>query len=465
VSDFYGISVALSSLFAQRRAIEVTGQNVANANTEGYSRQRISTTARGAPIVPAIHTAATVLPGGGINVEGVTRLRNFFFEARSAEEHGNEERLRSLQQAYSRMELTFAEPGDTSLSGQLADFWAGWHDVANRPNDIAARTQLLERARTLVTGINTAANDLQTQWKNAKSQLETTLAEANSLATRVAELNDAIIRSNRAGLSPNELADQRDVLVRELGKLVGVTLRGGEAGSVDVLIGGTPIVLGPNAEELELDVPAGSDVLDGAVSDIIWVKDGLSASVTSGKAGGLLEIMNVTLPAYRAKLDAVAQSLTDTVNAQHALGFDLAGVAGTDLFAFDNTVATGGLTVEITDPSLVAASSDATALFDAANALTLADFSILSGGPDELIRSLAIGLGVDTQVANRRVQIQADITRQIDSIGDSEAGVNLDEEMANLVAYQRGYEAAARFLTTIDQMLDVLVNRTGYVGR
>ncbi|HVM41114.1 MAG TPA: flagellar hook-associated protein FlgK [Acidimicrobiia bacterium] len=463
MSDFYGINLALSSLFAQRRAIEIAGQNVANANTDGYTRQRIEQGARGAGLVPAIHSTWKG-GGGGVDVLGIERLRNAFFELRAAQEHGNLADLETMSRVYARMELVFNEPSDTGIQAQLADFWAGWHDVSNRPDDLAARTQLLERARTLATGFNQAASGLSRQWDSSLDQLETIVSEVNSLGSRIAELNSAIIRASQGGLSPNELADQRDLLVSELSELIGITVRPADHGAVDVLVGGTALVQGAIAENLAVDTPAGTTILNASTSPvrILWAKDSFPAAVSGGQVGGLLTALNTVLPDYRSRLDSVTQNLTDVVNNQHVLGVDLNGAAGTNMFSFDPLT---GLSVLITDPAEIAAATAGSGLLDGGNAIALANLATLAGGPDEEYQSLVISLGVDTQVTNRRVDIQADITRQIDGIRDSEAGVNLDEEMANLVAFQRAYEAGSRFLTTIDSMLDTLINRTGLVGR
>jgi flagellar hook-associated protein 1 FlgK len=146
----------------------------------------------------------------------------------------------------------------------------------------------------------------------------------------------------------------------------------------------------------------------------------------------------------------------------HVQGVDLNGNAGVDFFTFDTI---NGLSVNLTDPKQVAASGAGKPALDGSNALALADVSNSSNGPDNTYRTLIIGLGVETQTVNRRVDIQNDITKQVDAAKDSSAGVDIDEEMANMIAYQHTYGAASRVITAIDQMLDRLINGTGMVGR
>jgi len=193
-----------------------------------------------------------------------------------------------------------------------------------------------------------------------------------------------------------------------------------------------------------------------------WDADNNPVNLVGGRVGGILEALNTIIPEHANALDGVAATLISEVNAQHRAGFDLASNAGGDFFS-GSTASTIG--VAITDPSLVAASSSAGAVYDGSNADALAKISQSLAGPDVAYRSLVVDLGVQSQTISSRLSTQTSITTQIDKARDSEAGVNLDEEMTSLLQYQRAYEAAARVITTIDQNLDVLINRTGMVGR
>lgn len=463
MSSFFGLSVALSSLYAQQRGLEVTGHNVANANTEGYSRQRVALEALGGNAVPAVH-ATWRGAGAGVRVQGVDRLRDQFLEVRAQLEHGSDRSLRRTQALLARVELALGEPGTNGIQAQLADLWAGWDDVANRPEDLAARTQLLERATTLGSGLNRAAADVGDLWDASVEHLQIETVQVNAVATRVAELNGAIQRAVNGGLSADDLADQRDLLVMRLAEALGATVRPAEAGTVDVFVGGSALVRGARAEAVELAVPVGADVLTAPSTPVQlrWVKDGYRVTVTSGEVGGLLDGVNRLVPQQRGAIDAVAQTLVQQVNDQHVAGVDLDGAAGQPLLAW--TAATG-VRVLVSDPRALAAADPAGGTLDGSNANALAELAGREDGPDAAYRSYVVGLGVAAQVANRRVEIQAAITAQVDGAREAEAGVSIDEEMTNMIAFQRAYEAAARFLTTVDDALDTLINRTGLVGR
>jgi flagellar hook-associated protein 1 FlgK len=457
MSSFSGLNVGLSSLYAQRRGLELAGHNIANANTEGYSRQRMRLESDGGPLTPAMH-AQWNGAGNGVDVVGTSRLRDVFLESRGLQERGTESGLRTSQTLLSRVESILGEPGEAGLQAQLAEFWAGWDDVAKNATDLAARNQLLERASTLATGLNSSAARLESQWEGSREQLVGTVQELNATAANVAELNRAIVSASNAGLSPHDLADQRDVLVQRLGEMAGVTSRIGEAGTVDVYLGGTALVRGASSEALTVQVAAAP----AKSVSLAWASDGKPVAAVGGQVGALAQGLNVTLPRYLAKLDGVAASLVETVNTAHRSGWDQDGVAGGDFFG-----GTSASSIAVTVPGgrQIAASGAPGQVHNGSNAATLAEMALADGGPDELYRGLIVELGVEAQTANRRVDIQSEITRQVDAARDSEAGVNLDEEMTSMLAYQRGYEGAARFVTAVDQMLDTLINRTGLVGR
>jgi flagellar hook-associated protein 1 len=458
MSTFSGLNIGLSSLLAQRRGLELTGHNVANSNTEGYSRQRVRLAADGGPITPAMHARYSG-PGNGVTVADTQRLRDAFLEARAVLERGNDGSLRSQQTALARVEGVFGEPSDSGVQSQLADFWSSWDDVANNPTDGAARSQLLQRAATLATGLNGAVGRLEAQWSGSHEQLVGTVDEVNQTASAIADFNKAIMSATRAGLDPNDLTDARDLLVQKLATSSGVSVRPGADGSVDVELAGRPLVAGRTATRLavggdtSLTTPAGT-------AGVVWEDDGAPAAV-GGSLKGMLVELNGVLPTYRDGLQAISGALAAQVNAQHAKGFDSSGSGGQDLF----TVEAGGrLSVSFTDPAKVAASSTTGGDRGGANAAALAELSTAPGGPDQLYRRLVVTLGVDAQAANRRVDIQADILGQVDAAREAESGVNLDEEMTSMLAYQRAYEGAARFMSSVDQLLDTLINRTGRVG-
>jgi flagellar hook-associated protein 1 FlgK len=443
LSDFTGLRIALSSLHAQRKALQITGQNVANVNTEGYSRQRVE-------------LVTTPSPTLGVLAGDTTRLRDEFLEVRGYQEHALDAGLRESQSVLSRIELAVDEPSDDGLSKLISGFLASFDDVANNPEDLAARAQLIEQGKTLMAGFAQLDAALATQRQSSIEELSSLVDEVNQAANRIAELNQNISSAINNGFSPNELMDQRDLLIGQMAEQVGVTVRPGENGTVNVFIGGTAIVRDTHVSPLRLEV--GTD--PAQTVRVVWAADSYPAGVT-GAAGGLVAGANDVIPRYRAGLAAVAQQLADDVNTVHRTGYALDGSTNHDFFVTDGS---GRLVVDpaiVADPRLVAAAAAPGATRDGSVAQQIAE---LTGAGDTYHR-LVVGLGVESQAANRRVDVQAAIIEHVDAARESTAGVNLDEEMASMLQYQHAYDAAARFLTAVDQTLDTLINSTGLVGR
>ncbi len=461
MSDFGSLNTALTALRAQRRGLDVTAQNIANANTQGYSRQRVIHQAVGAPTVPARYSTYEGA-GGGVTVSAVDRLRDNFLESRGFYEHGRQSFLLERSSAISRIEDAFGEPGDTGLQAQLADLWNGWHDVVNRPGDLAARSQLIERANTVTDGLANAHAALEEQWLSTRERLTTLANEVNTTAGTVAELNEAIRRATQSGIPANELADQRDLLVMKLAELVGAVGRPTEDGVVDVYVGGTGLVRGGTVAALGV---TGADRFENAVADpvrLTWTGGNYAALIDGGEAAGHLDALGSLLPTYAGRLDDVAADLASQINAIHSGGYALDGSQPGNFFT-GTTART--LRVTLTGPEQVAASRYPGGAIDGGIASSIAALATSATGPDAAYRQLVVDVGVEGQSASRRAKIQNEIAMQVDAARDSQAGVDLDEEMVNMLTYQRAYEGAARVMTAIDETLNKLINSTGIVGR
>jgi flagellar hook-associated protein 1 FlgK len=458
-SSFGGINTALTSLYAQRRALDVTGQNIANANTEGYTRQRAEMQSQVGSISAAMYAKTDGL-GTGVAVSDVQRLRDEFLESRGRAEHGKSSYLTAQTAAYSAVEDVFAEPGDTAIAAQLHDMWGGWNDVANNPQLTATRSTLIQQASTVADGLNTAHAALAGQWSQNRTQLSAYTDEVNTAADSIAQLNDSIVKAKASGLTVNELEDRRDLQVMRLSELTGATASKRANGAMDVFVGNSTLVSEFTTRKLEVSGAARLDDQNADPMTLRWA-DTKTAVSAGGTMGAMADTMATIIPAISDALDSVAKNLADTVNALHSAGYSVDGSTGLDFFT--GTTA-GTIAVAITDPDQVAVSSTAGSL-DNSVADALADVGASLDGPDREYQGMIGQLGVAAQASTRRTEIQATVTEQVDASREGQSGVNLDEEMTNLLTYQRGYEAASRVLTTIDSMLDQLINRTGLVGR
>lgn len=441
MGTFDGLQIGTSGIFAARRGVDVAGQNIANINSPGYTRQRLELMADGGPAMPAIHSR---WEGGGLGVRQatVTRLRDVFLDRRAREEGAVQAQLREARDTYGAIERLFNEPSDTGLGSVMADFFAAWDDVANRPTDSSARAQLAERGRTLATNIGQLKAGLENIRDVATSKLGAIVAEVNTAAQQIADLHATIQSAKASGLNPNELEDQRDALLAGLADKTGGTVHVGEDGEVTFFIGSNALVRGDSVSPIE--------VRTTPTTDIVWPLDGRSVPV-AGQLGGLLTAANQTVPDKLAELSAFETTLANEVNALHQTAFDRNGNPGQAFFVLGPDGIEMNAAI-LDDPALVAVAGTAGTV-DGSVGRQLAQ---LSGGVDAY-REIVVRLGVDSLSASRRYDLQEAVVKQIDTEQESVNGVNMDEELANLVKFQHAYEANAKFISTVDQMLGVLM--------
>ncbi|MDI6099915.1 flagellar hook-associated protein FlgK [Actinoplanes sp. NEAU-A12] len=486
-STFGGLNTALTSLYAQRRGLDVTGQNIANASTEGYTRQRVVMQSQNANLVPGVY-ATTSAVGDGVTVSSVERLRNTALDHRSYTEHANSAFHNERAGAYNLIEDAFGEPSDTALQARLQDMWDGWNVVAANPSQKAPKSALLEQATTVAASLNDASAAMNRQYMATQSGLDTYVGEVNKTAASIAKLNQEIVVATQAGLQANELMDQRGQQILKLSEMVGATATDLPNGATSVYVGSAQLVSDFNVREIALKDPGAlrlEDLGKGLDVELQW-KDTGGTVVAGGTMGAQVETLSKDgiLATMANRLDTVATTLAADVNSRHRAAFGMDGSTNQNFFEARNgrvdadgnpVVTAANITV---NPALLAdvdklgvssgnprAATPEDRVLDGVTADALSDLADSRSGADAAYQALIGDLGVSAQSSIRRRDIQNAVTDQVDAARDSESGVNLDEEMTNLLTYQRGYEAASRVLTTIDSMLDQLINRTGLVGR
>jgi len=473
VSTFSGLNTAASALYASQRAIDITGQNVANANTDGYSRQRVDLQSIGGSVVPAVWSRSPQV-GQGVNSDHVTRIRDAFLEAQAQAQHATTANLTEQSATLTSVEQSFQEPGTTGIQSMLTNMWSGWSDIANHPTDPGARAQLLQRTQTLVSGLHSVSGSLNSQWTNTRDSVQTQLDDVNAAAKSIAGLNQAIKRATQAGMPSNELQDKRDVLVLHLSESVGATSTPAGDGTLNVTVGGVTLVAGNSALELSLTGTNDSTTLP-ADPPVIRTSPGGTAVQVGGTAQGRLASLTTIIPGYQKQLNAIAQQLATQVNAGHMAGYDVNGNPGEPMFddgsgtlpVDPTTITAANLNLRITDPSKVAAASlsptatGGSASADNNNADAMYQQRLDGAGVDSVYRKMIVAMGVESATATSNLGTQTVVTSQVDSSRDSVAGVSIDEEMTNMLQFQHGYSAAGRLVSTINSMLDDLMNMVG----
>nr|WP_218860255.1 flagellar hook-associated protein FlgK [Petropleomorpha daqingensis] len=460
------MNTARTALWAQQRAMDVTGQNIANMNTVGYSRQRAELQSLGGTAVPATYAVNNNV-GEGVSAEKVSRIRDAFLESRAQLEQATTASMTVADTTYSQIEDAFREPGDTGIQAQLSDMWAAWGDVHDNSTNPGPRSEVLERTQTLVSGIRTTRAALDQQWGGNYDGLKTLVQDVNATASSIADLNESIRRATINGLPSNELADKRDALVLQLSQQIGATSAPADDGRITVSVGGATLVSGGSA--LKLQLVGSSDPDDLATDPPRVVTDPVGTLVRpGGTAEGQLTAMTSTIPQYRNAIDSLAKNLATELNAAHQAGYDQDGVQGVALLddgAGDPTkITAANLTLAITDGRKLAASTlspaaaGGSASGDSTNADAIYQLSLSTTGTDASYRKMIVGLGVQASTATNRLSAQSVISSQVDASRESVSGVNLDEEMSNLLQYQHAYAAAGKLVSAVNDMLDTLIN-------
>lgn len=460
MSTFSGLSTALSALRYNRVAMDVASGNIANVGTEGYTRRSINGMSVGAPAQPAMWSRYAGA-GDGVQVGSIDRMADMLLDIRARREHGNQSYLDIRQSVLERVEGGIGEPGDSGVAAAIADFRSAWHDLANNPGSDAARSAVLGRAATLADAIKIQARNIDSESGDQRFRIQADVAEVNTVAGDLAATNKSIAVANLNGTDAGVLLDKRDQLAMRLSELTGSTATLRPDGGFDVAINGVPLVVGKDAGTLQVATGiTAAGASDGSpISYSITDASGTTAVPGGmlGEIGGVTDLLNTTLPAYTAGLDAIAQQLADEINTQHQAGFDAAGNPGQPLFSYNPANPASSLTVAISAPGELAASGIAGGGLDASNATALATATGVEASYQRLIN----GFGTEVASVTRLASNQQVLTSQVDGSREQLSGVNLDEETVSMVAAQHAYEAAARVITTLDSVLDTLINRTG----
>lgn len=479
---------ASSSLAAQRVALDVTGQNIANVNTDGYSRQRVIlesaqvTTHNGFPL------------GSGVNVASVQRVYDAILNRQindgSSLMSNNQSKLNMLKQ----IEPYLNELSGNSIGDAMQGLSDAWQSLSLNPAGISERQTVLGKAQVLVDTFHQVSDGLVSSQVFADTSLTAVTSDVTSKAREIANLNVQIKSSELSSGNANELRDRRDLLLQQISSSVSVTYTERSNGTIDVnLLGGEALVSDNTYATLYTDPGAG-----GVTSNTIRITalgdppatatPAFDTNVTAtiggsnnskGEIGGLLTIRDSSIPNYLDKLDELAYNLAYQTNTQHTAGWNLNNATGVAFFTpgtvtpppAGSAVFSGyssSIKVALSNTNDIAA-ADASPLTSGIgnnkNALIMAGLSnkqvTFSGGAmattADYYSSLVAGVGVDVQSAkNMTAQNQA-FVQQLGNLRDSNSGVSLDEELTNLIKYQKAFEGASKVITTAAQMLDTVM--------
>ncbi|MBC7341673.1 MAG: flagellar hook-associated protein FlgK [Clostridia bacterium] len=475
---FLGFYTSVKGMQAQQKAVETASHNVANANTPGFSRQRVQLVASPAYPEPGVGQVGT-----GVDIASIARIRDTFLDGQIRKEITSLGRWEVQRDNLRQIEVILPEPSDTGLSQLLAAFWDSWQELSKRPESPPVRTTVVETGLALTEGIRHAAQQLDQLHTDLDNIVGIKVTEINSLARQIADLNNQIVKVKRMGDEPNDLMDRRDRLLDDLAQVVDFQAREQENGAINISIGGHPLVQGSVTRELETD-------RNGTSLMVKWKDDGQWAVISGGELFGAIDVRDRLLKGYQDQLDILARGLRDIVNEQHKQGWNLEGETGISFFK-----GTGARDIDVEqnirdDVMKIAASSENTKdtsgainpgngdnalaiaqlrnqdlerVLDSEGHYTLKEVDESESGMrlDEWYANIISQLGVASQEAIRMVDNQNALVSQLKQRQEAISGVSIDEEVASLLQYQHAYNACAKALTILDGMLDTLINRTG----
>lgn len=483
-----GMFIGLSGLSSQQSALNVVGHNIANVNTPGYTRQRADLSTTDSQLFGGL------LYGAGASLQTITGVRDRFLDLQLIQEQSRQSGSEGRYQGIQAVSSSLADSGSTGLNTLVQKFFQGFQDLSARPEDLALRQSLVGQAQTLVDAMKNRYRLLDDQRSAANDAVGATVSEVNTLTSQIASLNQRI----QAEVPPsvdNDARDQRKQLVDKLSKLVGIQVFEGSKGeyqiSLDsgkaVLVGGTAAYkLQVTPDPVYQNFYRVDSLMPGSTVDV-------TKGITNGDLGAKLDLRDSILPSYEQQLDQLAAGISGQVNLLHRTGYDRSGtITGQDFFLGGIANGANGLPTTITaatnykgmvyalnvnaaisgNPSLIASGGVANApgnntvaralgnLQSAANTVDTNGDGLGDSGPYSQVVSVLISqVGSQGQGYQVAADTQQNLVGALQTQRDRVSGVDLDEEAANMLNFQRGYQASARFISVINQLTDQLVNQ------
>jgi len=450
------LNAGKTSLEVNQKTIEIIGNNVSNMNTEGYSRQSAQLTP-----VPTL-TFGDFFIGQGVKITNVLRAHDDFVTSQLQDKSVSLGFANGQTDALTQLEGVF-NITDNNIATNIDNFFDSWQQLSTDPSDLTLRDTVLQQGNILATSFNNAANDLDTITGNINDTLTSDLSTLNSKISQIASLNDQIYTTEIGGQSNNSARDQRDLLARDLAQALGSNTYTDNRGMLAVqLPGGLPLVQGTSAMKLQADTSGSNVTLQLVAAGTVR---NLDINSVGGKIQGLLTVRDQTIPDAKNDLDKLAYEISTQVNLQHAAGVGLDGSTGNNIFtdpAGVSTDAARNMAVTLTDASQVAA-GNSSAPGDNENAQAISDLSTgyLIGGVDTFdsyYSNVTARIGLATNQNSLLVSGSEDAVNQLQNLRDSVSGVSLEEEMINMIQYQRGFQSSAKYLSTVDDMLNTLIS-------
>lgn len=444
-------NIAKSGLMASERQTAVTANNIANANTPGFSRQRVDTS-------PIDYKKNNLSIGLGVNVDQVTRLRNEMIDSQIRMKESMIEEFGARSEVLEQIQEIFSTQTGNDLDQVLGKFLNSFSELSSNPEDYNRRQNVIRETQNLTQKFQSMSQQLGSIQEQTAEKASGVVSEINGLLSELADLNHSIRRGNAAGKPDNNSLDVQTQKLEQLAKLVDIDTLKDENGGLEVRIGGIVVIQGDKAVNLRGESDAANQQFR------VRLENGTIIKPEGGKLGANIALISDEIPGYQSELDAIANALITEVNSLHTSGFDLNGDAGLNFFDPD---ATGARNITFnmavgSDPNKIAAS----AAPNAPGNTQIADqiFGLrnqkLSDGQTVIEKSITLGSKAGSELNNARIQMDTARSAKNMLFNQQEkiSGVNIDEELTDLIKFQNSYQASARVLNSAQQMYDTLLS-------
>lgn len=445
-------SISLSGLMNAQRGLKVANNNIANAETDGYARQKIELSAINTPLGSGVDSQI----GSGVMADKITRMKDDLLIQQSRTESGEVGYYSSLREGLTGVENIFGENSDGSITDLLGKFFNAWEEVTKFPEENSYRASLLGEAERLTTKFNSIQDGLSTMKKEFDNKIEVNVTKVNDLVNKIKDVN---LRISKSGTEkPNALYDERDKYIDELSQFadVNVSLDNKRPNLMNVSVGGVNVVSGVEAREVEA-------MFDSTNEEWLIVAGNAELRLTSGKLISDVNMRNEHINNYENQVDEFVSSLVTEVNNIHAVGYGLDNSTGNPFFLGSNAGSIKVSSLLKDNPEKVGTSSEMDTPGNAEQARAIAnlrDSNIYSGGtvnPMNFWNGLVVDMGMELNSVRESESIHESILMGIEEERQNVQGVNIDEEMSNLLKFQRFYAANAKALKTADETYQALL--------
>jgi flagellar hook-associated protein 1 FlgK len=444
--------IGIQALETAQGALNATSNNIANANTPGYTRE----VAQFSENTETVN--GSIVSGGGVSLTGVQSVRDELLNLQIQQQTSLQSSVDAQASVLQQIQSQFSSTGGGDIASALSGFSTSLSQLSANPTSSAVKQSVLSAGGNLANAFKSTASALVSARSDADGQVTQTVAQINTLTKQIAQLNDQLSKLTAAGQNGGTVQDQRDQLVQQLSKLTGISITQSTDGETITTGNGTPLVIG--AQSFTLQTSAGSDgmqhVLDSNGTDI-------TTSLQGGQLGGAIQVRDHVLSGFATQLNTLATQFVTSFNAAQAKGFDSNGNAGQNFFTVpaNPANAASGMSVAVTDPGLIAMSSDGSAGSNGniTNLSASLTGTLPSGQtPAAAYSSLVFQVGNSASNASTQSTAIGLNLQQLTNQQGSVSAVNVNEEATNLLRFQTAYEAAARIISTIQQLSTVTLN-------